>query len=170
MSWLRNLNHDRLDLTGIKTFSLAEPGPDASRQEAPHPHQAILDPTGGFILVPDLGADLVRVFVVEQDEHLGLTEIEPLVATPGSGPRHIAFHAVPGGPTYVYVVAELANTITAYRVRYHAARSVQFERFFQCPIHGFGNDAPAGCSASEILVSVRLPPLRNVSTMPLLTT
>lgn len=48
------------------TFTLSEPGPDPGRQEAPHPHEAILDPTGKYILVPDLGADLVRVFSFDE--------------------------------------------------------------------------------------------------------
>ena len=37
------------------TYTLPHPGPDPSRQDAPHEHEAILDPTGQYILVPDLG-------------------------------------------------------------------------------------------------------------------
>jgi len=29
--------------------------------EAPHPHHVFTDPTGDFLLVPDLGADLIRI-------------------------------------------------------------------------------------------------------------
>jgi 6-phosphogluconolactonase (cycloisomerase 2 family) len=48
------------------TYTLAKPGPNPARQEAPHPHEALLDPTGKYILVPDLGADLVRVFCYDE--------------------------------------------------------------------------------------------------------
>jgi hypothetical protein len=37
-------------------------GPIASRQDDSHAHHVILDPSRRFFLVPDLGADLIRVF------------------------------------------------------------------------------------------------------------
>ncbi|RWA03833.1 hypothetical protein EKO27_g11273, partial [Xylaria grammica] len=40
-------------------FNMTAPGPNP-RQNAPHPHAAHVDPTGKFLLVPDLGADLIR--------------------------------------------------------------------------------------------------------------
>lgn len=153
MTWLDSLEHTGLSLLDSRSFELDEPGPVPSRQEAPHPHQVSLDPTGHFVLVPDLGADLVRVFHVD-DRNLSLTEVEPLVATPGSGPRHVDFLVTPDGATYMYLIAELTNTITGYRVSYPTAQSMSFDRFFQCPTHGAGNVVPKGASASEITVSV----------------
>src|SRR5207244_13474642 len=32
-------------------------GPNAARQQAPHPHMIGFDPAGNFVLVPDLGLD-----------------------------------------------------------------------------------------------------------------
>lgn len=63
-------------------YSLEQPGPDADRQDAPHEHEAILDPTGKFLLVPDLGADLVRVFSWEKGS-LKLKEEKSLQAESG---------------------------------------------------------------------------------------
>jgi 6-phosphogluconolactonase (cycloisomerase 2 family) len=60
-------------------FNLTAPGTNPSRQDAPHPHEVILDPTGSFIVVPDLGADLVRVFSVDPKTSL-LTETNPFLA------------------------------------------------------------------------------------------
>ncbi|ROT38754.1 3-carboxy-cis,cis-mucoante lactonizing enzyme, partial [Sodiomyces alkalinus F11] len=144
-----------LTLLHTETFSLPEPGPVPSRQEAPHPHQAFVDPTGRFVLVPDLGADLVRVFRVDP-KSLHLATLEPLVTVPGSGPRHVDFLVALGGQTirtYMYLISELTNTITAYRVSYPASGGIRFDRFFQCPTHGYGNQVPAGASAAEIAVS-----------------
>ena len=127
-------------------FTQAKPGPNAARQAAPHPHQVILDPTKKYFLVPDLGADLVRVFHID-DRSLRITERDSIPVTPGSGPRHGVFQTVRGnGSTtttnssssnsngtmmmpmgkkgageemhFFYLVTELANTITGYHVAY----------------------------------------------------
>lgn len=144
-----------------QTFELSEPGPNPDRQDAPHPHGAFLEPTGRYIVVPDLGADLVRVFRVEDgDGGLGWTALDPLVAAPGSGPRHAAFLAT-GGKTYMYLVSELANTVTGYTVKYNCNSTLGFEELFVISTHGEGSSVPNGTTAAEIAISVRLfqPPL-----------
>ena len=41
-------------------------GPDKSRQEGPHAHQVMLDPSGTFLLIPDLGTDKVmNLFMIK---------------------------------------------------------------------------------------------------------
>ena len=62
-------------------------GPNAERQEAPHPHVVVFDPVGGFVATADLGIDLVQVFRL--DTTTG--ELEPVSevsVAPGAGPRH----------------------------------------------------------------------------------
>ncbi|KAL8788748.1 MAG: hypothetical protein Q9195_007155 [Heterodermia aff. obscurata] len=101
-------------------FTLAKPGPNAARQAAPHPHQVLLDPTKNFFLVPDLGADLVRVFHIDPST-LHLTPRASIPVIPGSGPRHGVFQTVRTNGTethYFFLVTELANTITSYQVTY----------------------------------------------------
>jgi 6-phosphogluconolactonase (cycloisomerase 2 family) len=104
-------------------YTLPQPGPDPTRQDAPHVHEVVTDPTGQYILAPDLGADLVRIYTWDR-RTLALTALPPLVAAPGSGPRHLAFYTpsgIPGSsPTYLYLVGELAATVTGYAVRYTA--------------------------------------------------
>ena len=39
-----------------------EPGPDRKQQASSHPHEAVFDPSGRFIAVPDKGLDRVFVF------------------------------------------------------------------------------------------------------------
>jgi len=95
----------------------AKPGPKP-QQAAPHPHQVRLDPTGKYFLVPDLGADIVRVFYIDPVA-LTLTERPSIPMIPGSGPRHGVFHASKKtNTTYYYLVTEIGNTFTGYKVTY----------------------------------------------------
>lgn len=93
-------------------------GPVAARQDAPHPHQTILDPTQQFILVPDLGSDLVRIFSIDQ-KTLKLKQIAPLKTPAGYGPRHGKFSLDKISGTQVfYLVGELVAVVSAYSVSY----------------------------------------------------
>lgn len=85
-------------------------GPRSDRQEGPHAHCVIPDPSNRFALVADLGLD--RVFVYRLDLERGkLVSNDPPFAAlrPGAGPRHLAFH--PNG-RYLYVIDELDSTLT----------------------------------------------------------
>jgi 6-phosphogluconolactonase (cycloisomerase 2 family) len=94
------------------------PGPIVERQESPHPHQAILDPTRSYILVPDLGDDEVHVFSINQSTYK-LTPTTSLRTSLGVGPRHGVFSPDPiAGSHMFYLVGELSGNITAYRVGY----------------------------------------------------
>ena len=134
------------------TFNLTQPGPVADRQAAPHPHEAILDPTGQYILVPDLGADLVRVFCFDEGS---LYEHDPLKVLPGSGPRHAAFWT-PGQNasegTYLYVVTELTSTVTGYKVDYLPQGGLGFTQVYNTTSLG-GSPVPNTTYASEVAVS-----------------
>jgi 6-phosphogluconolactonase len=97
---------DLVNLTG-------EPGPDGKRQTSSHPHDAVFNPSGRFIAVPDLGFD--RIFVFRLDAASGkLTPNDPpfVVTRAGAGPRHIAFY--PQMP-WAYVINELGSSVTTYR-------------------------------------------------------
>ena len=88
-------------------------GPNAERQEAPHAHCILPDPSNRFALAADLGAD--RVFVYRLDlEGRSLRHIDEgdAVMRPGAGPRHLAFH-----PTLplVFVANELDSTVATLR-------------------------------------------------------
>jgi 6-phosphogluconolactonase (cycloisomerase 2 family) len=111
-------------LEPLETFSFLSAsfkvGPVEDRQESPHPHQAILDPTENYILIPDLGADVVHVFRIDQ-ENLKLTAREPLRTHAGFGPRHGTFSLEKMSGNYIfYLVSELDNKVVAYCVSYQA--------------------------------------------------
>ncbi len=85
-------------------------GPNPARQEGPHPHCALASPDNRHILVADLGID--RIMVHGFNAHTGALApaFRPHVRlTPGSGPRHLAFH--PSGRV-LYVINELASSVT----------------------------------------------------------
>jgi 6-phosphogluconolactonase len=86
-------------------------GPDRARQEAPHAHAVLPDPTGRWALTVDLGTDSVRVCELLADS--GELEIaRELGLRSGTGPRHLAFH--PGGH-HAYVINELDSVVTVCR-------------------------------------------------------
>ena len=86
-------------------------GPVTARQEAPHAHMAMPDPSGRFVLVNDLGLDRTFVYFLDRFESRLVSTGAPGVALPGSGPRHMAFH--PNG-RFVFVINEIANTIAVW--------------------------------------------------------
>ncbi|QSZ35782.1 hypothetical protein DSL72_006904 [Monilinia vaccinii-corymbosi] len=108
--------------------SMATPGPNAQLQSAPHPHHAITDPTDSYVLVPDLGADLVRVYRIDHATRL-LEPLAPFTTPTGSGPRHGSW-LVTRSHTYFYLVGQLANTLTGYEVTYNSDKTLSFERKF----------------------------------------
>ncbi|MCP3802750.1 lactonase family protein [Allokutzneria sp. A3M-2-11 16] len=83
-------------------------GPDPDRQQGPHAHQVLTDPSGRWLHAVDLGTDSVYVYRLD----LGTGKLKrhsQAKLKPGAGPRHIAFH--PNG-TAAYVANELDSTIT----------------------------------------------------------
>lgn len=88
-------------------------GPDAERQEGPHAHCVIPDPSNRFVLVADLGIDRIMVYRFDaQAGQLNTSTAAQGFLAPGSGPRHLAFH--PSGRV-LYVTNELSSTVTAFR-------------------------------------------------------
>jgi 6-phosphogluconolactonase (cycloisomerase 2 family) len=144
---------------GNDSFAFSMPGPGAvpDRQASPHPHEAVLDPTGRYIIVPDLGADLIRVFAINPETQ-ALTEKTAFKTPAGSGPRHAAFHnpygvAGSAAPTYLYVVTELTSTVISYSVSYLPnAGGLNFTAIQEVSALGaFANsriNAPAGIALS----------------------
>jgi len=99
----------RSDVVELK----GEPGPDRVRQAGSHPHDAVFDPSGRFLAVPDLGLD--RIFVFRPHPATGkLAPNDPpfVAARKRAGPRHIAFN--PKFP-FAYVINELDSTVVTYR-------------------------------------------------------
>ncbi|MEU6660310.1 lactonase family protein [Streptomyces sp. NPDC046821] len=98
-----------LDGEHVEVLAHEGSGPHPKRQQAPHAHAVLPDPTGRWAVSVDLGTDSVRVFSLAD----GRPEVHREIALrPGSGPRHLAFH--PRGDR-AYIVNELAPTVTVCR-------------------------------------------------------
>ncbi|KAL2819690.1 Lactonase, 7-bladed beta-propeller-domain-containing protein [Aspergillus granulosus] len=162
---------DNADALQVFEFAMSEPGAVPDRQEAPHPHQALLDPTGAFVLVPDLGADLVRVFAIDKSNG-ELSTCPSLNYTAGGGPRHGVFWTAedapkirgraPGAPhTVLYIAGELNGEVEAFAVSYPTGGCLGFRQIdVDVP---YPETVPEGASLGEIrlagnnvYVSVRL--------------
>ncbi|KAF5863274.1 hypothetical protein ETB97_010396 [Aspergillus alliaceus] len=68
----------------VLNFTLDNPG--KAPQDQSRPHQALLDLTGSFLILPDLGADLVRVFLIDKESGK-LHACDSIAYKEGSGPR-----------------------------------------------------------------------------------
>jgi 6-phosphogluconolactonase len=82
------------------------------RQKHPFPHSCNFDPTGNFVLVPDLGVDKIYIYKFDAAQRALMDASPPTVAVaPGSGPRHLSFH--PNGK-FAYLVNEMGGTVIVY--------------------------------------------------------
>ncbi len=80
------------------------------RQEGPHPHSILPDPTNRFALVADLGIDAIKLYRIDTAA-CKLVPHGEAGSNPGAGPRHFVFH--PNG-AFLYVINELDSSITTF--------------------------------------------------------
>ncbi|KAH7139553.1 Lactonase, 7-bladed beta-propeller-domain-containing protein [Dendryphion nanum] len=134
-SFIANAHYQTSQLTTFKLPLSGQPlqsfkytmngkGPNPSRQEVPHPHHVFPDPTGNFLLLPDLGADLIRIYQLTDKNSGQLKECPSAKAAAGSGPRHGVFWSPSSSRvrqaagTFLYTADELSNTVTGWSVTY----------------------------------------------------
>lgn len=121
-------------------------GPNPDRQNAPHIHSAFFNPDETHLFVQDLGTDSIHIYQYQPEnagEVLVPAETGSVAATPGGGPRHIAFS--PDGK-YAYLVQELTARIEVYA---HDGGKLSFICDIAINEPGFeGNDG-----AAHVLVS-----------------
>ncbi|XDG01362.1 hypothetical protein ABKA04_000977 [Annulohypoxylon sp. FPYF3050] len=90
--------------------SLAIPGNPSPGRNHHRPHQAVLDPSGRFFVVPNLSGDTILFIDTAND----LYEISYALALPtGFGPRRAEFNQV-GEKTFLIVLGELFNQVLLY--------------------------------------------------------
>jgi 6-phosphogluconolactonase (cycloisomerase 2 family) len=83
------------------------------RQKSSHVHSTIFSPDYNYIISPDLGADKIRIYPFDSTkrEPLNVKNSNFTKTTPGSGPRHFAFHP---NKKWSYCIEEIAGAISAY--------------------------------------------------------
>lgn len=84
---------------------------NSQRQSGPHGHSINLSPDNKFAFAADLGLDKILIYAFDAEKGQ-LTPHADTEITPGSGPRHFAFH--PNGK-YAYVINEMSLTVTAFK-------------------------------------------------------
>lgn len=98
----------------VSTIKASGSGPHR-RQASPHAHSAAVDPSGRYVLVPDLGADRVFIYAFDRASHAlssPPSSSRAYAAPPGSGPRHLVFSA---DGRFVWLLNELTAEVTALR-------------------------------------------------------
>lgn len=97
----------------VSFFQYTGHGPDAKRQAAPHAHRVTVSPDNRFVLVNDLGLDVIHIYRLDAAT-AKLTANEPAAwrSAPGSGPRALQFH--PNG-RFAYCVTEMTSSVVVLR-------------------------------------------------------
>lgn len=118
-------------------------GPDADRQDRPHPHQARF--RGGDLWVSDLGTDRL----LRYPSGRGTPEVLPL--RPGSGPRHFTW--LDDGR--VAVVDELSSSLSGYRLLPDGPSSAGFAALgARVPVRSYPSDLV--CAGGFVYVANRV--------------
>lgn len=132
-----------LKLVQSETYHLAkEDIHPVGELEQSLPDFAITDPSGKFLLVPDPGADFVRVYLLNEDGRLRFTPLSPLVVS--GGPRYADFLVTFNGTVYLYVTTANTNTIKGFKVSYTSGNTIGFtdvqESKTSTNVHDVGGD------------------------------
>ncbi|CCU83229.1 unnamed protein product [Blumeria hordei] len=138
-------------LTPLQSFVFKTPPGPRPQQDVSHPHQVVLDPSGKFIVVPDLGSDLLRIFSIDDTNHL--TEKSPVSVSPGSGPRHGAFlpnYGETSSTLKFFLISELSNTVSSFAVA-PSGDSISFTPVSNADI--LNKPAPEGLASAELQIS-----------------
>lgn len=131
------------------TYSNETHGPVLPDQGDSHVHEAIIDPTGQYLLFPDLGLDAVHVYSIDATTSK-ITAQKDIKSPAGSGPRHATFWKAHGS-TFLFVTHELSNVIISYKVDY-AKSGITFTKVDE--ISTYGNTTVSGRGrAAEIIIS-----------------
>jgi 6-phosphogluconolactonase len=86
-------------------------GPNKQRQDKAYAHYIRTSPDGKYIFVCDLGIDKVMIYTFNEKGELVPNPNQAfLELTPGSGPRHLAFHP---SKNLVFVINELSSSAVA---------------------------------------------------------
>ncbi|KAG0650147.1 putative 6-phosphogluconolactonase [Hyphodiscus hymeniophilus] len=142
----------KLPLTSSSTplqkiaLNMTGPGTVPNRQNAAHPHEVLLDPTGAFLLVPDLGADQIRIYQIGSTGLL--TACPSYFELGGTGPRHGAFSA---NGSILYVANELSNSVHTFGMAYNNSR-ITLKKLQSLTTFPKNATAPTGTKVAEVHV------------------
>ncbi len=99
------------EIVGVLAYKQPQHGPVTDRQDAAHLHCATISPGNDFVLVCDLGDDVILAFPIAPMTGASIQAPVRFSARTGSGPRHVAFH--PNG-RWMYCMHELDCSVDLY--------------------------------------------------------
>ncbi|KAI1816194.1 putative isomerase YbhE [Poronia punctata] len=142
---------DISDSSALPTLlkSLTVEGELGPGQEAHHPHQALIDPTGDFIVIPDLGGDQLLVLDTRDDKY-EFTNAVPLFS--GAGPRHGGF-ITSGDKTFYMVACEVSNQLILFGLDYSDESGLGFTELQKQSTYGEGVTPPTGSAAGTLIIA-----------------
>ncbi|MEO8415673.1 MAG: lactonase family protein [Ginsengibacter sp.] len=99
------------------------------RQQKAHVHESVFSPDDRYLFTPDLGMDKVMIYQFNTAQKRPLTPASPpfVNTTPGSGPRHLAFHP---NKKFAYLIHELSGTVATY-----SYNNGKLEKIQELPTH-----------------------------------
>lgn len=128
-------------------------GPVVGRQDSPHPHEILLDPTGAFFVAPDLGTDSILVIDSKQYEIVNRVDVAPA----GNGPRHGSFFPLGANgtkATHFFLACEIASLVKVFELDYTTNGTLEFNEIQT--ISTFGPAFPpanaTAASAGELVI------------------
>lgn len=93
----------------VSFFQYTGHGPNKERQEQAHAHRVTVSPNNRFLMVNDLGLDMIHVYKLDaKTAALTLNNPPAWKSAPGEGPRALQFHP---NNKWVYCVTELKSTV-----------------------------------------------------------
>ncbi|RUT46974.1 lactonase family protein [Paenibacillus anaericanus] len=120
-------------------------GADSVRQDRPHPHSTLCSPDNRFVLVSDLGLDIIKIYRLDQDKDQLIYHGETHTP-PGCGPRHLAFH--PNG-RLLYSINEVNSSITAFSYDAEAGQLTEIETVSTLPTDFLDENTTAEIAISK---------------------
>jgi 6-phosphogluconolactonase len=117
---------------------------NAQRQESPHAHCFLVDPSNQFVLSADLGTDQVLIYRLDPQTGKLTSTNRPLQLEPGNGPRHLTFH--PDGK-HAFVIHELTSKLSALSWNDQTGELAELNSVSTLPADFTGNN-----STAEVLV------------------
>jgi 6-phosphogluconolactonase len=97
----------------VSFFQYTGHGTDRERQSKPHAHRVTVSPDNRFLLVNDLGLDVIHVYRLDAGTaKLTLNDPPAWQSGPGAGPRALLFH--PKGK-FAYCVTEMTSSVVVLR-------------------------------------------------------
>ncbi|CAH0036655.1 unnamed protein product [Clonostachys solani] len=133
----------------IKTIPApGTPGPKSPNQDASHPHQANLDPSGRYFAINDLGFDNIMILDTQDDKY---EIVQNIPTKAGCGPRHgVWYPSNTGEATHYLVVCEISNEIIVNQLGYSATGvTVNQSQIISTFVSG---TAPEGAAAGGIVL------------------